>query len=546
MKDLYQATVDVIYNYFYKFGNYFMKKDLQKNENIPKIDIVINNIKYLRGIKQHLVFYQKFLVQFFENVKKCLEDKIEVAFDAEYYRIYAVLCGFHCMLNVYDESIFESFDIAKFEHVSYVMGQLNDIKALSNNYLNNYKAFNTEMTKKNVKNKYQKWFSFVFEGNLVKTTKKKKRKGKEKKNIANGENSVISNNNSNSGEINEKENNNGNGYSNSNELETNEASNEQNNINNNLSNEEGKENNNSSDENNISSASIGQNEQINIDKINEVMNKLEDNKSQFTQTEEQLYNFTKLLKDIFFQYKKDNEEKFSNYKKESENKINELSQRILALEEYQVIVYHQLALYQNSRGSEKSIFSYLYKYFDLKGIVGDDDVFKKTQKVFEYLEEKEDSKFIKKEQKPAVRKFLRILFFINSYHNRILHNLLTTKTKKLLESIQRNNKNIAVFPDFNYSQFITSIKYFIENLVDNDEIQAILCESYKFYELDLKLKSIFDKEKEAIILENNRIMFKLEKEELDIAIDFLKDIKINDDNLEKLCDLTSWGKNYGP
>ena len=318
-------------------------------------------------------------------------------------------------------------------------------------------------------------------------------------------------------------------------METNEASNEQNNINNNLSNEEGKENNNSSDENNISSASIGQNEQINIDKINEVMNKLEDNKSQFTQTEEQLYNFTKLLKDIFFQYKK-----------ESENKINELSQRILALEEYQVIVYHQLALYQNSRGSEKSIFSYLYKYFDLKGIVGDDDVFKKTQKVFEYLEEKEDSKFIKKEQKPAVRKFLRILFFINSYHNRILRNLLTTKTKKLLESIQRNNKNISVFPDFNYSQFITCIKYFIENLVDNDEIQAILCESYKFYELDLKLKSIFDKEKEAIILENNRIMFKLEKEELDIAIDFLKDIKINDDNLEKLCDLTSWGKNYGP
>ena len=62
MKDLYQETVDVIYNYFYKFGNYFMKKDLQKNENIPKIDIVINNIKYLRGIKQHLVFYQKFLV----------------------------------------------------------------------------------------------------------------------------------------------------------------------------------------------------------------------------------------------------------------------------------------------------------------------------------------------------------------------------------------------------------------------------------------------------------------------------------------------------
>ena len=529
MKDLYQATVDVIYNYFYKFGNYFMKKDLQKNENIPKIDIVINNIKYLGGIKQHLVFYQKFLVQFFENVKKCLEDKIEVAFDAEYYRIYAVLCGFHCMLDVYDESIFESFDIAKFEHVSYVMGQLKDIKALSNNYLNNYKAFNTEMTKKNVKNKYQKWFSFVFEGNLVKTTKKKKRKDKNKKNLANEENSVKFNNNSNSGEINEKENNNGNGYSNSNELETNEASNEQNNINNNLSNEEGKENNNSSDENNISSALIGQNEQINIDKINEVMNKLEDNKSQFTQTEEQLYNFTKLLKDIFFQYKK-----------ESENKINELSQRILALEEYQVIVYHQLALYQNSRGSEKSIFSYLYKYFDLKGIVGDDDVFKKTQKVFEHLEKKEDSKFIKKEQKPAVRKFLRILFFINSYHNRILHNLLTTKTKKLLESIQRNNKNIAVFPDFNYSQFITSIKYFIENLVDNDEIQAILCESYKFYELDLKLKSIFDKEKEAIILENNRIMFKLEKE------DFLKDIKINNDNLEKLCDLTSWGKNYGP
>ena len=36
MKDLYQATVDVIYNYFYKFGNYFMKIDLQKMRTFLK------------------------------------------------------------------------------------------------------------------------------------------------------------------------------------------------------------------------------------------------------------------------------------------------------------------------------------------------------------------------------------------------------------------------------------------------------------------------------------------------------------------------------
>ena len=54
--------------------------------------------------------------------------------------------------------------------------------------------------------------------------------------------------------------------------------------------------------------------------------------------------------------------------------------------------------------------------------------------------------------------------------------------------------------------------------------------------------SIFDIIKEAIMLENETILFKITKEEVDEAIDYLNDIKIKDSSLEDLCDMTTWDK----
>ena len=48
--------------------------------------------------------------------------------------------------------------------------------------------------------------------------------------------------------------------------------------------------------------------------------------------------------------------------KESKQKLTE---RIDLLEKHQVLLFNQIALYQNSLENGKSIFFYLYKYFNL-------------------------------------------------------------------------------------------------------------------------------------------------------------------------------------
>ena len=95
-------------------------------------------------------------------------------------------------------------------------------------------------------------------------------------------------------------------------------------------------------------------------------------------------------------------------------------------------------------------------------------------------------------QKLIMKKFLRIIHFINQYHNKILHNQIKSKTKKLIKEIQKKNKDFPVFPDFNYKQFLESIKYFIENIESNKEIQAVLYDAYENYITDKDLVSILD------------------------------------------------------
>ena len=84
-------------------------------------------------------------------------------------------------------------------------------------------------------------------------------------------------------------------------------------------------------------------------------------------------------------------------------------------------------------------------------------------------------------------KFLRIIHFINQYHNKILHNQIKSKTKKLIKEIQKKNKDLSVFQDFNYKQFMESIKYFIEDISSNKGVQAVLYDVYENYITDKEL-----------------------------------------------------------
>lgn len=99
-----------------------------------------------------------------------------------------------------------------------------------------------------------------------------------------------------------------------------------------------------------------------------------------------------------------------------------------------------------------------------------------------------------------------------------------------------------MFPQFNYVQFIDGIKYFIGNISNNEEVQAILNESYEHYSRDKELGSIFDDKIEAISIENGSVVFKMDKSQVDEAINYLNEIKINGDSLETLCYLTTWDK----
>ena len=134
------------------------------------------------------------------------------------------------------------------------------------------------------------------------------------------------------------------------------------------------------------------------------------------------------------------------------------------------------------------------------------------------------------------------MYFINQYHNKIIHNQLKSKTKKFIKQIQQKDNSFPVFPEFNYKQFIESIKYFIKNITSNKEIQAVLYDAYENYSIDRELESILDKNKEAISLENDTIIFKIKDEEVEEAIDYLDNLTIGEETLESLCDKTSWDK----
>ena len=132
------------------------------------------------------------------------------------------------------------------------------------------------------------------------------------------------------------------------------------------------------------------------------------------------------------------------------------------------------------------------------------------------------------------------MHFINQYHNKILHNQIKSKTKKLIKEIQKKNKDFPVFPDFNYKQFMESIKYFIKNISSNIEIQAVLYDAYENYITDKDLGPILEVNKKAISLENQNVVFNIANEEIDKAINFLDNLMIGNEKLESLCDHTTW------
>ena len=593
LKDLYEAIIEEIIQYCKKKGNEKLIVT-QKEKNYSKINMaifIISNAKVENSFKS----YQKFLTTFLDNIKYQIEEvKIFTDIsDDDCFLAYGIMCGFYCMFKEKEESIFETFNIELFPKILEVIKQYTDIEKLKNIYINKLKSFTQEFVNvNNESNKFINWFKILYEKDLssIPTIKRKKKKNKKKNKISkinkldenkledekdhnlkenltkyqNGENTtnVLNEENkkndnaieseetkSQNGEITQTgdaKSNNGN----KNDIAFVEENEPQNNIENedlslgkaedfqkeiiinnddNISQEDKKGNN--PQNNNLL---IEENNKENNREV--ILKELDNNQSSFNKNEKLVYQ---LLKSMNQELKSTNQKlnSMNQELKESKQHSENLTERVELLEQHQVLLFNQIALYQNSRDNGKSIFYYLYKYFNLGT---ETNIFERTKQVFNYLENNINDEKISDSQKLIMKKFLGIMHFINQYHNKILHNQIKSKTKKIIKEIQKKNKDFPVFPEFNYKQFMESIKYFIENISSNKEIQAVLYDAYETYVTDKDLGPILEANKKAISLENQIVVFKIANEEIDKAINFLDNLMIGNEKLESLCDHTTW------
>ena len=93
--------------------------------------------------------------------------------------------------------------------------------------------------------------------------------------------------------------------------------------------------------------------------------------------------------------------------------------RIKNLEENQKLLFYQLSMYQ-ARDISKNIYYYFCKY--LKNSNGEKP-FSDLLTIMDYFNKGGDGKYTPEQQK-ILRKFFRVIFFINKANNRILHNNL--------------------------------------------------------------------------------------------------------------------------
>ena len=68
--------------------------------------------------------------------------------------------------------------------------------------------------------------------------------------------------------------------------------------------------------------------------------------------------------------------------KESKQNSERITERVELLEKHQVLLFNQIVLYQNYPDNGKSIFFYLYNYYNLGT---ETNIFERTKQVFNYL-----------------------------------------------------------------------------------------------------------------------------------------------------------------
>lgn len=226
-----------------------------------------------------------------------------------------------------------------------------------------------------------------------------------------------------------------------------------------------------------------------------------------------------------------------------------LSERVQKLEVNQLMLYHQISLYQNSRDMYKSISYYFYDFLNLKQVQTTN--FGKTKAIIQYLEntdkEKEKeminngSKSIDENMKKKISNYFRFHYFVNLTTNKIIHRNFTESQKKILEE-QKDNDLLPLLPNFDFEQCFNSLEYFIDNNAKNEQIKKAMKYVYEnIYVNDNNLEKIKDENHEIIENNENGVYIKIKKEDIIEVRNYFKSIKMEkEDDFIDLCNKKTW------
>ena len=139
-----------------------------------------------------------------------------------------------------------------------------------------------------------------------------------------------------------------------------------------------------------------------------------------------------------------------------------------------------------------------------------------------------------------MRKFYKVLFFVNKVHNRILHNNLSTLEQNMIKYIKYDDDDILLLiPTLGYNQLFQTLGFYIENNARNCQIQEAMRYVYfNDYIKDDELKEIKDVDGESIIMKEGNIEILLTKEEINEVKTMFSKIK----NFNLFCEKKTWDK----
>ena len=232
-------------------------------------------------------------------------------------------------------------------------------------------------------------------------------------------------------------------------------------------------------------------------------------------------------------------------------KIDDLEKRVGKLEINQLLLYHQISMYQTSRDIYKSIYTYYFQYLDLKKLCP--NPFEKLKAVIDYTKE-EDTDKLKEMQYDATKtipdgikikllNYFKLHFFLNKVSNKIVHRNFSEEKKRILKEQNNDDNLMSLIPGFDFDQCFDILELFIENNAKNDQIKKAMEIVYdEKYINDENLGSIKDINGEVIKKDENGIHILYKKEDLKAVRNYFQNLNINDESFVKLCNDKIWDK----